>query len=316
MKWRGRRESSNVRDLRGQGASGGGGPFGGGGGLRIPGGMGRGPAARGGGLSIVTLLIIGAIAYFVFGINPLQLLGMGGGAGVPGLTQGPQGSSLTQGQADELASFAKVVLADTEDVWNQVLPQQAGQAYEEPVLTLFTGGVRSACGSADSAMGPFYCPADRMVYVDLDFFQELETRFNAAGDFAQAYVIAHEVGHHIQTVLGISARTQAARARASQEEGNRISVMQELQADCFAGVWAFHAQRMKNVLEPGDVEEALAAAAAVGDDTIQRRSRGFVVPESFTHGTAEQRKRWFLAGFQSGDMRRCDTFAAADQGRL
>jgi uncharacterized protein len=311
MKWRGRRQSDNVEDVRGQGSGAGGGPFGGGGGFRMPGGGG----GRGGGISIITLLIVGAIAWFVFGINPLQLMGMAGGGGVS-LPGGAQTSPADPGvqqtrspKQDELAQMSAVVLADTEDVWNEMF-RRSGRTYKQPTLVLYSGSWPTACGQGDAAMGPFYCPGDNKVYIDLSFFEELGAKFGAAGDFAQAYVIAHEVGHHVQNLLGISAQTQRQRQQSDEETANRISVMVELQADCFAGVWAHHTQAKKQIMDPGDLEEALAAAAAVGDDTLQKRSRGFVVPESFTHGTSEQRKRWFTAGFQTGDVNRCDTFNA------
>jgi predicted metalloprotease len=208
-----------------------------------------------------------------------------------------------------LADFVRVVLGDTEDTWTELF-RAAGGTYELPVLVLFSGSVRSACGYADAAVGPFYCPGDHRVYIDLSFYQEMQTRFGAPGDFAQAYVIAHEVGHHVQTLIGVAEQVHAARGRATQEEANALSVRQELQADCFAGVWAFHAQRTRNILEQGDLEEALNAAAAIGDDRLQRQSQGYVVPESFTHGTSEQRMRWFREGFRTGETARCDTFQA------
>lgn len=308
MKWEGRRQSSNIEDRRGGGGGLGGlgsifGNRGGGGGFGIPMGRSRG----GGGLGLGTIVIIGLIAWFVFGINPLALLGgmMGGGGSsyVQTDTASPRGTA----EEERLKQFVSVVLADTEDVWHQIF-QADGQTYQEPKLVLFTGQVQSACGGASAAVGPFYCPGDQKVYIDLDFFNELGSRFDAAGDFAQAYVIAHEVGHHVQTLLGISEQTMRARQSASEADANLLSVRQELQADCFAGVWAANAQRSKGILEPGDLEEALRAASAVGDDTIQRRSRGSVVPESFTHGSAEQRQRWFKAGYDSGSVNSCDTF--------
>jgi len=317
MKWEGRRQSSNVEDARGSGGGGLGGLgsiFGrrSGGGLSLPTG-GRAPV-RSGGMGLGTLVIIGIIMWAVFGINPLQLLGGmfgGGGITMPGSSSSVQDTarpSTSEGN-DKMRQFVAVVLADTEDVWHEVF-RAAGQDYTEPSMVLFSGQVQSACGSASAAMGPFYCPGDQKVYLDLDFFNELSTRFQAAGDFAQAYVIAHEVGHHVQTLLGISSAVMKERQGASEEEANALSVRQELQADCFAGVWAANAQRTKSILEPGDIDEALRAASAVGDDTIQRRSRGYVVPESFTHGTAEQRQRWFKTGFESGRINSCDTFKA------
>jgi predicted metalloprotease len=318
MKWEGRRQSSNIEDRRGSSGRGGlGGMFGGRGsssGINFP--MGNGSrSARGGGMSLWMIVIIGAVMWFVFGINPLALLGGmagGSGMGVPGMNASPteQTSTVTPGEADKMKQFVAVVLADTEDVWEQIF-RASGKTYRQPSLVLFSGQTPTACGTGDAAMGPFYCPGDQKVYIDLVFFQELGSRFGAAGDFAQAYVIAHEVGHHVQTLLGISTQVARARQGASEEEANALSVRQELQADCFAGVWASLAERSKSILEPGDLEEALRAAAAVGDDTIQRKSRGIIVPESFTHGTAEQRQRWFTTGFQSGQVNSCDTFQAS-----
>ena len=207
-----------------------------------------------------------------------------------------------------MADFVSVVLADTEDTWRDIF-QQAGKTYQEPKLVLFTGAVESACGMADAAVGPFYCPGDQKVYIDLSFYEDLKNSFQAPGDFAQAYVIAHEVGHHVQNLLGISKKVHAARSRVGQKEGNRLSVLQELQADCFAGVWANHADKARHVLESGDVEEALNAASAIGDDRLQKRSQGTVVPDAFTHGTSEQRVRWFKNGITSGDIKQCNTFS-------
>jgi predicted metalloprotease len=207
---------------------------------------------------------------------------------------------------DPHAQFVSTVLGDTEDTWNRIFAQTRTQ-YQEPVLVLFDGSVRSACGMASSAVGPFYCPTDHKVYLDLSFFRELDQRFGAPGDFAQAYVIAHEVGHHVQTLLGISSRVHQARSRASEAQANALSVRQELQADCYAGVWGHHAGR-RDMLEEGDVEEGLRAAAAIGDDRLQRQSQGYVAPESFTHGSAEQRQRWLRRGLQTGDIAQCDTF--------
>jgi predicted metalloprotease len=207
---------------------------------------------------------------------------------------------------DPQAQMVSAVLADTEDTWRRIF-RDNGSTYEDPRLILFEGQVQSACGMASSAVGPFYCPADRNVYLDLSFFRELDQRFGAPGDFAQAYVVAHEVGHHVQTLLGLSSRVHAARSRMSESEANELSVRQELQADCYAGVWGHHANK-RNWLEPGDVEEGLRAAAAIGDDRLQRRGQGYVVPDSFTHGSSEQRQRWLQRGLQSGDIRQCDTF--------
>ncbi|MEO0963135.1 MAG: neutral zinc metallopeptidase, partial [Pseudomonadota bacterium] len=208
------------------------------------------------------------------------------------------------------AEFSAGVLADTEDVWNKLLPATFGKAYREPKMVLFSDGVNSGCGFASSAVGPFYCPAGEKIYLDLDFFKELVIRFGVEGDFAPAYVIAHEVGHHIQTVLGISAQVRQAQGEVGKTAGNRLSVMQELQADCFAGVWANRADSMNQILEPGDIQEAMNAASAIGDDTLQRQAGGRVVPDSFTHGTSAQRQRWFMKGYQTGDPVQCDTFSA------
>ena len=203
-----------------------------------------------------------------------------------------------------------MVLADTEDVWSTLF-KQYGESYNDPKLVLFTGGIRSACGSAMSAMGPFYCPNDEKVYIDLSFYEELKNRFHVSGDFAQAYVIAHEVGHHVQKLLGIMDQVEAARQRMSEKQGNALQVRVELQADCFAGVWANHAQESKNIIEPGDIDQALAAASAIGDDRIQKQTQGYVVPDSFTHGSSEQRVRWFKRGYDTGKLENCDTFNAS-----
>jgi hypothetical protein len=222
---------------------------------------------------------------------------------------GGQAIDVNTPEAQRAKEFVSVVLADTEDVWNDLFAK-AGREYREPTLVLFSGGVESACGYAGTSVGPFYCPADEKVYIDLAFFDELERRFNAEGDFAQAYVIAHEIGHHVQKVLGIEERTRAARSRMSERQANEMSVRQELQGDYFAGVWAHHAQRTKQILEAGDVEEALNAASAVGDDNIQKQTQGRITPDSFTHGTSAQRASWFRKGLESGDMNGGDTFAA------
>ena len=315
------RRSSNVEDRRGQGGRRFGFPFpgrGGGRGVRIPVG-GRG------GFSLTTLLILGAVMLF-FGINPLELLTGGGGtrssfeipqlprteeAGrrdgsgvdIPGLPGGGQASG--SGSADdEMKIFISKVLADTEDVWNEVF-RSVGKNYPEPKLVLFRGSTPTACGYGQSAMGPFYCPGDRKIYIDLAFYEQLKRQFSAPGDFAQAYVIAHEVGHHIQTVLGISEKVQRAKRSSSKKEGNRLQVRMELQADCLAGVWAARNHQLHQRLEPGDIEEGLNAARQIGDDMIQRRQQGYVVPDAFTHGTAAQRERWFKAGFQTGKIQTC-----------
>ncbi len=282
MLWKGRRASTNVDDRRG--LSGGG-------------------VAAGGG-------IIGLIIYLIY-----NFMG-GGGEGAPPLPQimpGQQTEMTAEQKAadDERAEFVKVVMADTEDVWNKLYSER-GEQYEMPKLVLFRGGVQSACGSASSAMGPFYCPGDRQVYIDLSFYEDLQRKFNAPGDFAMAYVVAHEVGHHIQTLNGTSRKLAELRSRLSEKENNRYSVMLELQADFLAGVWAHHANKMKNILEPGDIEEALNAANAIGDDKLQQEAQGRVVPDAFTHGTSAQRMYWFKKGYQTGDITQGDTFNAPD----
>ncbi len=307
MRWERGRRSGNVEDRRGQGGGfGRGGGFGGRG-LRIGG---RGGLGLGG---IAIVVVLGLL----FGVDPRLLLGMvdGGGGGygpVPGQEQevglGPATGPGADPAQDELAEFVKVTLAYTEDVWNPLFARQ-GLDYQEPVLVLFSGMVESGCGRAQAAMGPFYCPLDERLYIDLDFYRELRSRLGAPGDFAQAYVIAHEVGHHVQNLLDISDQVQEARQRLPEAEANALSVRLELQADCLAGVWAHHAQAQLGVLEPGDIEEALAAAAAVGDDRLQRRAGGAVVPDSFTHGSSEQRAGWFGRGLEEGTMEACDTFA-------
>lgn len=280
MLWQGRRESDNVEDDRGGG--------GGGGGRTL---------AFGGGIGGIVMVVL----YLVLGGDPQQLVEQRGNE--PGQVQ--QGAPAN----DELSKFVRVVLADTEDVWHAQF-RALGKAYEEPKLVLFSDQVRSGCGSAGAETGPFYCPADRRIYIDLSFYDDLQRRFGAPGDFAQAYVIAHEVGHHVQNLMGTNKKVQSMRGRVSEAEYNQLSVRLELQADFYAGVWAHHTQKMKKVLEPGDLEEALRAANAIGDDTLQRKSRGRVVPDSFTHGTSAQRVRWFKKGFETGDFKQGDTFAA------
>jgi predicted metalloprotease len=287
MKWEGNRESDNVEDRRGSG-----------GGFPLPGG-------RGIGIGTIVIALLGG---WLLGINPLTLLGLLSGAGGPP-AQVQQAPAQRPPADDTLARFVSTVLADTEDVWHGVF-RQAGGSYQEPRLVLFRGATPTACGTGQAAMGPFYCPADQKVYIDLGFYETLQSRLGAPGDFAQAYVIAHEVGHHVQNLLGISAKVDQMRGRVSQAEYNRLSVRLELQADCFAGVWAHHAQNARQILEQGDVEEAMNAAAQIGDDALQRSSGGAVVPESFTHGTSAQRQRWFHAGMQQGSLKACDTFAA------
>ena len=306
MRWRLGRRSQTVEDRRGRGT-----PVGMRfpGRVRIPGGLGRGGGgvARGGGIGIVGLLILLAIGWFL-GIDPSYLL-QDSSTGLPYQEAPPAGAPP---EGDEQAQFVSAVLADTEDTWQQLFGQM-GDDYREPTLVLFSGAVDSACGFAQAAMGPFYCPGDQKVYIDLAFFDELHRRFAAPGDFAQAYVIAHEVGHHVQNLLGIASEVQAARGQAGEPDANALSVMLELQADCFAGVWGHHADRSRNLLEEGDLEEGLTAAAAIGDDRLQRRSQGYVVPDAFTHGSSEQRVRWFRQGLTSGDPNACNTFEA---GRL
>lgn len=285
MQWRGRRQSSNVDDRRG---SGGGGGFGG---LPIKGGLGL----------VVLIIVISLIT----GRNPLSLLQQ-----IP-LNNGPSVSQSAPYQPtpeeEELSQFVKVVLADTEDVWHQLLSD-----YREPTLVLFTGSVQSGCGSADASTGPFYCGEDEKVYIDLSFYEELKSRFDAPGDFAQAYVIAHEVGHHVQHLMGITDKVHSMRSQLSEEEYNKLSVKLELQADFLAGVWAHHANNRNNMIEEGDYEEAMNAASAIGDDRLQKQARGYVVPDSFTHGTSAQRQRWFNKGFKTGDLDQGDTFNTTD----
>ncbi|WP_137887391.1 neutral zinc metallopeptidase [Pseudomonas sp. 2FE] len=292
MLWKKARRSDNVLDARDSG---------GGGGMRIGGGK---------GLSLGAVAIIVVIGLMT-DQDPLQILGqLADQAGVSTSSVRPQ-AGRTPATNDEQAEFVRAVLGDTEDTWRAIF-QQAGKHYQDPTLVLFRGGVNSACGFASSATGPFYCPGDRQLYLDLEFFREMAQRFAAAGDFAQAYVIAHEVGHHVQTLLGVSTQVNAARQRGEKLEGeNSLLVRQELQADCLAGVWAYHAQQRLDWLEPGDLEEALSAANAIGDDRLQKQSRGQVVPDSFTHGTSVQRVRWFSTGFEKGQVNSCDTFKAA-----
>ncbi|HEY1129335.1 MAG TPA: neutral zinc metallopeptidase [Roseateles sp.] len=287
MKWEGQRESDNVEDARGGGGRGG---------LPIGG--------RGIGLGGI---VIALLASWVLGVNPLTVLGLLGGGGDGAAVQAPAGDSHAQ---DPAYRFVKVVLADTEDVWGAYF-QRGGQQYPNPKLRVFRGSEPTACGTGEAAMGPFYCPADRKVYIDLSFYDTLRERLGAPGDFAQAYVIAHEVGHHLQNLMGTTAKMDQARGRVSEREMNAMSVRLELQADCFAGVWASLSQRSKGWLEQGDIEEALNAASQIGDDTLQKRARGSVVPESFTHGSSAQRVRWFKRGLDAGDLKACDTFSSA-----
>ena len=270
------RRSSNVEDQRG-------------GGFGLP--------VIGGGIGTIIIVIVAAL----FGINPRALLQQGN----PPAQQAPaQPASTTDPQVD----FVSAVLGDTEDVWQAYFKEHGGQQYQDPHLVLFSGAVQSACGFAQAATGPFYCPVDGKVYIDLAFFREMKERFQAPGDFAEAYVIAHEVGHHVQNLLGTSDKVHQLEQRSSEKQANQLSVALELQADCYAGVWANHAQKMRNILEPGDVEEALNAASAIGDDRLQMQSRGYITPDSFTHGTSAQRVSWFKRGFEGGELQNCETF--------
>lgn len=280
MRWGAGRRSENVEDRRGM------------------------PISRGivgGGIGTIILVV----AALYFGIDPTVILQQMPNGGTPAVTT----QQHQKPGADPMADFVSVVLADTEDTWKDIF-RRYGRTYQEPTLVLFTDAVQSACGFADAAVGPFYCPRDHRVYIDLRFYQDLKERFKAPGDFAQAYVIAHEVGHHVQNLLGTTEKVQAAQSRSSKVEANRLSVRVELQADCFAGVWAYHANKARKILEEGDLEEALRAASAIGDDRLQRQTRGTVVPDSFTHGTSDQRVRWFRRGIETGDLDQCNTFKA------
>jgi predicted metalloprotease len=261
--------------------------------------------AKVGGLSGLGLVAVVLIGMFL-GIDPTVLLQGGPEIQTPTVSVGPSGRP---GINDDQRKFVSVVLAETEDVWHEVF-QKRGRTYQAPTLVLFSGAVESACGMAGSAVGPFYCPSDHKVYLDLSFFDELRTRFGASGDFAQAYVIAHEVGHHVQTLLGISKKVHELQSRVNPSERNKLSVRMELQADCLAGVWAHQADQSRQILEAGDIEEGLNAASAIGDDRVQRRIQGYVVPDAFTHGSSAQRVRWFRLGLESGNLQSCDTFGA------
>lgn len=284
MRWRGERQSDQVEDRRGMRPA-------------------RGGMAIGGGAALLVLLF----ALFT-GQDPRQLLDVLGGAQAD-VDPSASGPAPTGAPADEGGQFAAAVLASTEDVWTEIFAAQ-GQRYRKPTLVLFSDAVASACGTASSAVGPFYCPPDQKVYLDLSFYELLSQRFGAPGDFAQAYVVAHEVGHHVQQLLGIADQVTAAQQRAAEEQANALSVRMELQADCLAGVWGHHANRTRQLLEPGDVEEGLRAAAAIGDDMMQRQSSGRVRPESWTHGSSEMRVRWLRLGLSTGDPDQCDTFQA------
>jgi len=280
MLWKDSRRSSNVQDRRGR---------------RIPGG------AKGGGIGILIVALVG----MYFGIDPALIMNIAGNVQQPATHNS---APVQQSAADkELADFVSVVLADIEDTWHAAFKER-GATYREPQLILFTDKVQSACGYAQAAQGPFYCPADQQVYIDLSFYRDLREKLDAPGDFAQAYVIAHEVGHHVQKLIGISDKVHTAQQRLTKKEYNQLSVRLELQADCFAGIWANHADRVKNVVEPGDIEEALHAASSIGDDRLQQQARGYVTPDSFTHGSSKQRVHWFKTGYTSGSLETCATF--------
>jgi len=285
MRIEGQRESDNVEDRRGMG-----------------------PARVGGvgGLGIGGIVLVLAVSYFT-GINPLTLINMLNGVQSMPESSAPSEPAPAGTPNDQLGKFASVVLADTETTWRQLL----GPRYEDPRLVLFTGAVQSACGTTSFAVGPFYCPRDHKVYLDLSFFNEMSHRLGAPGDFAQAYVIAHEVGHHVQNLMGIAEKVTRLQRQASEREGNALSVRMELQADCFAGIWGHHAKRERNLIEPGDFEEGLKAAAAIGDDRLQKMGQGYVQPESWTHGSSEQRMTWLRKGLETGDPNVCDTFASS-----
>jgi len=284
MRWRSGRRSTNIEDRRGSGAA---------------------PKLLGGGIGTIVIILVA----LYLGVDPTPLLqGLQTGTGASSSGTRPTAEDLAD---DPLADMVSVVVADTEDVWTAIFAK-VGLRYRPPTLVLFTGATRSACGLGQAAMGPFYCPADEKAYIDLAFYDQLRTRFNAPGDFAQAYVIAHEIGHHVQNLIGTSAEVQRMRQQLNEVDANALSIRLELQADCYAGVWALRAHEARDILEAGDVEEALDAASAIGDDTLQRRSRGAVVPETFTHGTSAQRQRWFRVGLGSGDPDSCDTFGAGE----
>jgi len=308
MRWKGRRQSSNIEDRRSSSAGGLGGlGRGGGGGLLrlLPVAL-RFLGVKG---TIVAVLALGAFTYFGGG-DLGGLLGGLTGTGVQTTQKAsPRGKVEQTAGEQELAQFVSVVLADTEETWHSLFESE-GKKYKEPRMVLYRGAVNSACGLGQAAMGPFYCPGDQKVYLDLGFFDDLARRHDAPGDFAQAYVIAHEIGHHVQTLLGISTEVQKAKRGLSEEGKNQLSVRQELQADCFAGIWGNHASRSRQLLERGDIEEGLKAASAIGDDRLQKQSRGYVTPESFTHGSSAQRVRWFKTGLEKGTMSACNTFAA------
>ena len=291
MKWEGDRQSDNVEDRRGEGGGGGGSGFGFGG--------------RSIGIGTVVVALIGS---WILDVNPLTMLNLLSGGGVPVQQQEQQRQQPRAQPADDRDTrFVRTVVGYTEDTWDKLF-QDAGASYVKPRLVIFSGSTQTACGTGQSATGPFYCPADQRIYIDLGFFKLMRERFEVAGDFAQAYVIAHEVGHHVQNLTGASAKVDAVRRQGTEKQANAMSVRLELQADCYAGVWAYHTNAARNILEQGDVETALKAASAIGDDALQRQSQGHVVPDSFTHGTSAQRVRWFNKGLQSGAVSQCNTF--------
>ncbi len=282
MKWRSRRTSNNVEDRRSS--------------------PGSGIGGKKGGIGVIVVVLIA----MYFGVDPRIIMSFLDGSPLTQTSSQPDANYKPTAEQQQLAQFTAVVLADTEDTWHALF-QQIDRRYEEPKLVLFTDGVRSGCGNAESAMGPFYCPSDKKIYIDLGFYKQLKDRHNAPGDFAQAYVIAHEVGHHVQNLLGISSQVYRAQQGVSETEANALSVKLELQADCFSGVWAHHTEKVKHVLEQGDLEEALTAASAIGDDRLQKQARGYATPESFTHGTSKQRIYWFKKGFIDGTIQSCNT---------
>ena len=288
MRWEGNRESDNVEDRRGDGGGGGG--------------IGAGHIGIG-------AIVVALIGWGVFGINPLTTLSLLSGGGAPQVTQQQPGPAQAPPQGDRQAAFVSTVLASTEDVWGQIF-QQGGAQYRAPKLVLYRGATPTACGMGQSAMGPFYCPGDRKVYLDMDFFDTMSRQLGAPGEFARAYVVAHEVGHHVQTLLGTTAKVDSVRGRASEREQNALSVRLELQADCYAGIWTHYSQQAKNWLDQSDIDSALNAAGQIGDDTLQREQTGSVRPDTFTHGTSAQRVRWFTQGMKTGDVKACDTFGA------
>lgn len=301
MRWQGRRESENVEDRRGMGGGGLGG-FGGG----YPGGGMRFPIGRGGGISSIGFVLVLLFLGWLFGVNPLDLLN--GGSSTGSFPVGQQEQGQVGAPSDQEGRFVSTVLADTEDAWHKIFAAE-GFTYRDPTLVLFNDQTSSACGFASTAAGPFYCPNDEKVYIDLAFYRQLRDRFHALGDFAEAYVIAHEVGHHVQKLLGTLTNVDQTRLSADQTTANRLSVRLELQADCYAGIWARSAEK-ERILDVGDIDRALRAAAAVGDDNLQRQSQGYVVPETFTHGTSDQRSHWFKQGHDQGTLKACDTLGA------